>query len=269
MIIDGRTIAEDILSQTREMVGDRKLRIHAVCVSPTPATLSYLRIKERAAATANIDFTISALPEDSTTQDVVARIREFPADAVIAQLPLPPHINEDAVRDAIPFLEDADVLSSAAYAAFLEQREGAHVPPVAAALAEVLVRHDVDVAGARAVVVGDGRLVGRPCAALLEMLGAQVSVVTLEQGSLDDLMDADIVVSGAGSPHLIGVGHVHPGAVLIDAGTSEKSGKLVGDIDPETASEARLYTPVPGGMGPIAVACLMRNVAMTSRGVGE
>lgn len=265
MIIDGRSIAEDILSQTREMVGDRELRIHAVCVAPTPATLSYLRIKQKAAAKANIDFIVSNLPEDTTTEDVIACIRELPADAVIAQLPLPPHITEDTVRDAIPLPEDADVLSSIAYDVFLAQEEGARVPPVAAALAEVLVRHNVQIAGARAVVVGDGRLVGRPCAALLKMLGAEVSTVTLEQGSLDDLKSADIIVSGAGSPHLIGIEHVRPGAILIDAGTSERSGKLVGDINPEAASGALLYTPVPGGMGPIAVACLMRNVAMSSR----
>lgn len=264
MIIDGWTIAEDILAQAREQAGDAQLTMHAVCVAPNAATQAYMRIKEQAAAKANMGFVVSELQETASTEDVIAQIESVPADAVLVQLPLPKHIDEDRVREAIPQLEDADVLSSAAYEAFLAQEAGARVPPVAAALAEVLVRHNIQVSGMCATVVGDGRLVGRPCAALLRMLGAEVSVITLEQGSLDDLKEADIIVSGAGSPHLIGPEHIRRGAVLIDAGTSERGGKLAGDMHPDVAEIASLYTPVPGGMGPIAVACLMRNAAPRS-----
>lgn len=113
--------------------------------------------------------------------------------------------------------------------------------------------------GKKATVVGSGRLVGAPAARLLRELGAEVQV--LEKGdSLDVLKDADIIVLGAGEPGLVKPEHLKEGVVLIDAGTSESNGKVAGDADPACAEKAALFTPVPGGVGPIAVAMIFKNL---------
>ncbi|MBV9158992.1 MAG: bifunctional 5,10-methylene-tetrahydrofolate dehydrogenase/5,10-methylene-tetrahydrofolate cyclohydrolase, partial [Candidatus Kaiserbacteria bacterium] len=124
---------------------------------------------------------------------------------------------------------------------------------------EMLKRGGVDPKGKRTVVVGGGRLVGAPSALLLKRLGAQVSMFTLEEGSIDDLKDAEIVVAGAGNPGFIQPAHIKEGAVLIDAGASEQAGVVVGDFDPTCADKASVFTPVPGGVGPVAVAMIFRN----------
>jgi methylenetetrahydrofolate dehydrogenase (NADP+)/methenyltetrahydrofolate cyclohydrolase len=168
-------------------------------------------------------------------------------DGVIVQLPID---NADALLAKIPAEKDVDALGPAP-----------KVPaPVAGAVKEVLERSHVEVKSKKAVVVGAGRLVGEPCARMLGDMGAIVSVVTLEQGSLDELKEADIIVSGAGSPGLIKPEMLKPGVALIDAGMSELGGKLVGDADPACAEVASVFTPTPGGIGPIAVAMVYKNL---------
>jgi len=134
------------------------------------------------------------------------------------------------------------------------------LPPVAEAIAEVFRRNNISAQGKQTVVVGAGRLVGKPAKALLEDVGAKVSVVTETQGSLSELKDADIVVLGAGNPGMVTPDLLKEGVVLIDAGTSEQGGKLSGDADPRCAEVASVFTPVPGGIGPIAVAMIFKNL---------
>ena len=111
------------------------------------------------------------------------------------------------------------------------------------------------------MIVGNGKLVGQPAAVWFEEMGANIDVLTRESKSLEELQNADIVILGAGSPHLVKPEMLKQGVVLIDAGTSESNGAIVGDADPRCAEVASVFTPVPGGMGPIAVACLFQNVA--------
>jgi len=132
--------------------------------------------------------------------------------------------------------------------------------PVALAAVEILERSGVIIKGARTIVVGAGRLVGKPSAWLLKSLGAHVSMFTLEEGSIEDLKDADIIVSGAGNPAFIKPEHIKDGVALIDAGTSELKKKIAGDADPACAEKASVFTPVPGGVGPVAVAMIFRNL---------
>ncbi|HEV8666956.1 MAG TPA: bifunctional methylenetetrahydrofolate dehydrogenase/methenyltetrahydrofolate cyclohydrolase, partial [Candidatus Paceibacterota bacterium] len=132
--------------------------------------------------------------------------------------------------------------------------------PVAEAVSEVLVRSNVSVQNKTAVVVGAGKLVGAPVAELLRELGANVSVITQNEGSLLDLKTADIVVLGAGEPGLVSPEMLKEGVVLIDAGTSEASGRLAGDASPACAEVASVFTPVPGGIGPISVAMIFKNL---------
>lgn len=262
MIVDGRAIAQDILESVRKMVDGKPLTMRAIVVSPTAATSSYLRAKARAAETAGITFEVIELPASASTEEVSEAARAPGAHAVIVQLPLPEHIVTSAVLAAIPSNADADALTTAARAA------GVPVPPVAAAVEEILVRSGVTIAGVGATVVGKGRLVGEPVAARLAALGAHVESFDERTFEPSALATADIIVSGAGVPHFITPDMVKEGVALIDAGTSEapteagENSSVVGDIDPAAAAKASVYTPVPGGVGPVTVACLMRNAAL-------
>lgn len=265
MIIDGRAITTSILSAVRADIAKRAKPpvVCAIAMRPSPATRSYLKVKSARAEEAGMKLKVVEVPETGTTEDVLAAIAGSRADAIIVQLPLPDRIDRARVLDAIPFEKDADVLSRASYERFDSEAPGALLPPVAAAVREILRTAHVDPKGKHVAVVGNGSLVGRPSAVWFMQQGARVTVVTREKAAdlASVLKDADIVVSGAGSPGLITKDMLKKGVVLIDAGTSESGGQVVGDIAPECASIASVFTPVPGGVGPIAVAMLFKNVA--------
>ena len=260
MIVDGRAIASEILSSVREGMS-RTAVVRAVTVSPTPATESYLSIKAARAKEAGMRLEVVRLTDAATDEDVMEAVTREGCDAVIVQLPLPEHLDEKKILNSIPEALDADVLSAMAYARFVIDEEDALLPPVVAAVAEILERAKVSPGGKFAVVVGQGRLVGKPCTSWLMNEGAEVAVVTRESGDLSVLKEAQIIITGAGSPGLIRPEHLSEGTVLIDAGTSESGGAIVGDADSACTSVVAVFTPVPGGIGPIAVACLFRNVA--------
>ncbi len=260
MIVDGRTIAKDILVYARaHMPGAAVVR--AVTVAPTGATRSYLSIKKARATEAGVVLEVVELEADATTEAVIAEVQKEGAGAVIVQLPLPPSIDTARVLNAIPVEKDADVLSDEAYARFETGVEGAPAPPVVGAVKEILERAQVDIHGKNVLIVGEGRLVGKPVAAWFRLQHIEPVVIN----ETDDIglhaPQADIIVSGAGSAHLITPEMLKEGVVLIDAGASESHGVLAGDAMPSCADVASVFTPVPGGVGPIAVACLFRNVA--------
>lgn len=263
MIVDGRAIAADILNETKARVETlgRTPVVRAITADPSPATLSYLKIKAAKAASAGMQLEVVTLDGGATYAEFESALQAPGADAVIVQLPLPNGVDSETLVNSIPERLDADVLSARAYHAFEVQKEGALPPPVVAALSEVLHRARVSVPGARAVVVGQGKLVGKPSALWLSQQGAIVTTLTRESVDVSEIEQADILVLGAGSPSIVGPGDIKDGVVLIDAGTSESGGQVVGDADPACADRAGVFTPVPGGMGPIAVACLFRNVA--------
>jgi methylenetetrahydrofolate dehydrogenase (NADP+)/methenyltetrahydrofolate cyclohydrolase len=201
----------------------------------------------------------------TTEEDALAAVKEAGPDAVIVQLPLPAEFDAQKILDAIPLEKDADVLSSQAYARF--EAGGGLVPPVAGAVMKILTHAGVSVAGKKAVVIGEGRLVGKPVAVALARAGAAVAKVSTSTQSKDELYrDADIIVAGAGVAHLVTPDLVKEGVVLIDAGTSESNGSIAGDLDPACAAKASVFTPVPGGVGPVAVAILFRNVSRLLEG---
>lgn len=265
MIVDGRAIAQDVLKEAAAL--GRSLVVRAVVVSPSPATESYLKVKSARAADAGMRLDVVELPDGATTEEVIAAVQAPGADSVIVQLPLPEALDQEAVLGAIPVGADPDVLSPEAYERFVADADSALLPPVVDAIKEIFDRHHVDPAGKRALVIGNGRLVGQPAFEWLRRQGADVVVVTrASEAALPTLLpEMDIVVSGAGSPGLILPGHLKEGVVLVDAGTSESGGQIRGDADPACADKASLFTPVPGGVGPLAVACLFRNAAKLAR----
>ncbi len=233
MIIEGRKIAEEILNGLQS----RPLTL-GVVMGTDAASDSFVRMKERTAA--RVGVLLKRFAPEQIDEALLC-------DGILVQLPL---ANSRELIEKIPPHKDVDALGA----------DPLVLSPVAGAIAEVLARSGVDVKNKKAVVVGAGKLVGAPAATLLEKLGAHVSVITSTEGSLDELKDADIVVLGAGEPGFIKPAMLKAGVVLVDAGTSESAGKLAGDADPACAEVASVFTPVPGGIGPIAVAMIFKNL---------
>lgn len=259
MIVDGKKISQDIISSLLNERGALPpvLRLGVLMGAEDAASQSFVKIKERVADRLHVVVVREQLDAQTTTALALRAIERLAAACagIIVQLPLPPQIDTQAVLEALPAGLDVDALKA----------DAALAPPVAGAIAEVLARTGVPVAGKRAVVVGAGRLVGLPAAALLRTLGAQAEVVTKDDGALAVLADADIVVLGAGVPGLVKPGMLKQGVVLIDAGTSEQGGRVAGDADPACADVAAVFTPVPGGIGPIAVAMIFKNLFALAR----
>jgi len=258
VIVDGKKMAGDVVETLlHERASLGALTLGVVMTAGDAATDSFVKIKSRVAARLNIDIAKIELAADADTQEAVYATQELVknTNGVIIQLPLPVGVDVDAVLAALPQSHDVDALGGGRLVR----------PPVAEAASEILMRSGVAAGGKVAIVVGAGRLVGAPCAELLRDLGAQVEVVTRNEGTLMDLKQADIVVLGAGEPGLVKPEMLKEGVVLIDAGTSEAAGKLMGDATPECAEVASVFTPVPGGVGPIAVAMIFKNLLVLAR----
>jgi len=259
MIIDGRAIADDIYSALEKRSAEigRTLTLGIVVAGHDPVIESFVRIKARAAERLGVRIDRADIAEHASTEEAIRAVRDIASrtDAIIVQLPLPGGIDVNAVLSEIPHDKDVDAINPR----HSSERSPVEAP-VALAVIEILRRGDISIEGKQAVVLGAGRLVGVPAAALLKQLGAQVSLVTLEQGSIADLKSADIIICGVGNPGFVKPEHVKVGVALIDAGTSEQGGAIVGDADPTCGQKAALFTPVPGGVGPVAVAMIFKNL---------
>ena len=264
MFVDGQKIADGIkqeLAKRIAVLGKRPV-LAVVQVGSEVAVEKFVERKEKFGEALGVAVVLHQFPPDLTEEVLAAEVKAIGGDPVvdglIVQLPLPLEVNTDAVLGSIPPERDVDALSSAPRV----------LAPVPGAVAEILARYGVDPHGKRAVVIGVGRLVGKPVADWLRKQGALVETVSLETTlAMRSLTEAaDIVVSGVGVPRLITPEFVKDGVVLIDAGTSESRGILVGDIDPACAEKAGLYTPVPGGVGPITVAKLFENLVILASG---
>jgi len=259
MIVDGKKLAADVYEELAKERANLPagLSLGIIACEPDAVIESFVRIKERAAARLSIALVRRDVPASAGEKGILDAIDELASKTagIIVQLPLPKNIDVEKVLAAIPGIKDVDGIGAAPVCE----------PPVALAIEEILMRSGVEVGEKSAVVVGAGRLVGAPAAKLLERLGAQVRVMTREKGGTELLKDADIIVSGAGEPGLITPEMLRDGAVLIDAGTSEQGGRVRGDADPACAEKCSVFTPVPGGVGPVAVAMIFKNLFFLAR----
>lgn len=257
MILDGKKLAAQILSRAAERALALGIppTVAIIAANETAATRSYLKVKQRAAIEAGCRLEVIRLPESSSALEMRLAVDAAQADAVVVQLPVPEGVSPKEVCDAIPVARDADVLSTLSRMRFEADEADALIAPVAGAVAEILREAGIEPEGKRAVVLGQGWLVGKPAATWLAHAGADV----IHADNLAELHLADIIVSGMGAPHAITPDLIKEGAVLIDAGTSELGGKLAGDADPACADKCSLFTPCPGGVGPVAVAKLFEN----------
>jgi methylenetetrahydrofolate dehydrogenase (NADP+) / methenyltetrahydrofolate cyclohydrolase len=273
MSIDGKKIAGEILADIKnemKILGSIP-KVRAIVVSPTSATKSYLKIKTSRAHEAGMVLEVKEYDNSVTTQELIRIVQEKGVDAVIVQLPLPQHLATQEILNAIPKESDADVLGIHSTEAFIFGEEGALIPPVALAVRKILKSENIKISGKYVSVIGNGKLVGKPVAHDLMTQGAIVTTLSKESFELEkkNIINADIVICGAGSPHILTPELVKKGVVIIDAGTSDTQGSLVGDADPRCSEVASVFTPVPGGIGPITVACLFKNVAQIMKNKKE
>ena len=259
MIVDGKKIAEEIFFdlEIERARFDRDLFLGILATGNNAVIDSFVRIKERAAERLQVTLVRESITEEMTADEVELMIADLAGrtDGIIVQLPLPIGMDTDGVLAAIPREKDADGINPLT----LEPERIARAP-VVEAIREILQRNGIDVESRKACVVGAGRLVGKPAALWLKHEGADVRVITDVESSREELQNADIIVSGAGEPGLIKPDMIKEGCVLIDAGTSEAGGRIAGDADPACAAKCSLFTPVPGGVGPIAVAMIFKNL---------
>lgn len=266
-ILDGKKIAERMLAEIKtEIAGMKKpARLAVVVAGKDPVVESFIAQKKKAAESVGIDVRVYPFPADIATNELRKRISEIVHEkkntGVIIQLPLPPHINKQYILNAIPPEKDPDVLSARAIGNFAVGKSPV-MPPVVGAIKKLFEEYRIDYRAKSVAIVGAGALVGRPVA--LWLLGEGVGfTLTTEHTPYPEtaLRQADIVISGIGKPRFITGDRIKKDAVVIDAGTSESAGEIVGDIDADSvAGKISAFSPVPGGVGPLTVAVLFKNL---------
>jgi methylenetetrahydrofolate dehydrogenase (NADP+)/methenyltetrahydrofolate cyclohydrolase len=236
-----------------------------VLVGDDPGSHSYVKGKHRACEKVGIKSIRRDLPESITQQELEAVIDELNANpevtAYIVQLPLPKHLNANAILERIDPAKDGDGLHPVNLGKLVLGEEAA-LPATPRGIVELLRRYDVPLAGANVTVVGRGVTVGRPIGLLLTRRSENATVTLCHTGTKDlaaEVRRADIVIAGAGSPGLITADMVKPGAAVVDVGITRTEAGLVGDVAPEVREVAGWLAPIPGGAGPMTVAMLLTN----------
>ena len=270
-IIDGKAVSlavkEELKARISELAGEGKRIpcLAVIIVGDNPASRSYVRGKIKAAEFVGMDSRLIELPENVQEEALLGKIAALNADplvdGILVQLPLPAHICEDRVIDAISVEKDVDGFHPQNVAALWLGRP-CIVPCTPKGIIHLIRSTGVEVSGRKAVVVGRSNIVGKPVAKLLLDLNATVTIAHSRTRDLAALTrEADILVAAVGRPRMITGDMVKPGAVVIDVGINRtEDGHLVGDVDFESASAvAGWITPVPGGVGPMTIAMLMQN----------
>lgn len=266
-IIDGRKIKDEILNDLKDKVEALPFPpvFCDILVGDDPVSASYVRIKGRAAESIGIKFKTVNFKEDVTTEEILNEIENLNRvplmSGIIVQLPLPSHINTQLVLDAIDPKLDVDCLGSMNSDNFYENK-GEISYPTALACMKILDSLNLNLKEKNIVVLGRGKLVGFPVAHILESRSFSVDVVhSKTENSNEIILAADIIISAVGIGGFLKGDMVKDGVVIIDAGTSEENGSVVGDVEMETIKNKASYvTPSPGGVGPVTVAMLLENV---------
>lgn len=264
-LFDGKALAAGVIEETKKLIGDKKLSLGVFRVGEDLVSTKFIAEKERVGKELGVNVRSYALDAKATSKQLRRRIAELVKqtrhDGFILQLPLPEGINTQYVLNAIPETYDADCLNQKSIGAFVVKRSKI-MPPVVDAVRTILESQSISLESKKIVLVGTGRLVGRPVALWLISQDLPFISLTYQSADLSVIREANIVISGAGQPHLINGDMIKDGAILIDAGTSEVGGKLVGDIDTESCQDKSGWlAPVPGGVGPLTVAHLFKNLA--------
>lgn len=264
MTIDGKAIREELLDQLKHDLATlgRRLSLMVFVPHKVPVVERFVEVKRKVAQSIGVEFAVEEISPfdngEAFIHKILAAGRQH--DGIVIQLPLGRY-EPEMIRQIMPITHDVDVFGTTAFSQFKEGRLPI-LPPVVGAIQEIMTRHRLSFAGKRVVVVGQGRLVGIPSVIYAKRMGA-AEVVALERTSEDiahETEAADILILGAGAPGVVRPEMIREGVAIFDAGTSEEHGKLMGDADPACAEKASLFTPVPGGIGPITVAMIFKNL---------
>ncbi len=278
-IIDGKQIGQEIRDGVKAAIEDRLQRglpvpgLATVLVGENPASQVYVRNKQKACAEVGINSFGYNLPEDSTQDEVETLVRKLNADpavnGILVQLPLPRHLDEEKVLSAIDLNKDVDGFHPINIGRLAQKgREPVFVPCTPAGCMVLLERAGAQLSGANAVVLGRSNIVGMPVALLLVKANATVTICHSRTRDLPSVVrQADILVAAIGQPEFVKKEWVKPGAIVIDVGINRKEDasakrgyRLVGDVAFDEVSEvASAITPVPGGVGPMTIAMLLKN----------
>jgi methylenetetrahydrofolate dehydrogenase (NADP+)/methenyltetrahydrofolate cyclohydrolase len=268
--IKGKPIADRIRAEVAEQVKEvGHIGLVTVLVGDDPASEVYIRLKHKAATEAGFDARDVRLSADITEQQLLERVAELNADdevdAMLVQLPLPDHIDEARILRAIAPQKDVDGLHPFnAGQLFLGRPTLVGATPLGVMV--MLSEHRIDLDGARAVVLGRSDIVGKPMAHLLMQANATVTICHSHTKDLArHTLDADVLVAAVGVPAMVSPDMVKQGSVVIDVGINRTEAGIVGDVDPGAAEIASHMTPVPGGVGPMTIACLLQNAVRCAR----
>jgi methylenetetrahydrofolate dehydrogenase (NADP+)/methenyltetrahydrofolate cyclohydrolase len=267
--MDGAELRDEIVAGLRERVeaaGSPEVCLATVLVGDDAPSQRYVRAKHVKAAEAGLASRHVGLPPSATQADVEAAVAELVADdsvhGILVQLPLPEGLDPEPVIDLIPPEKDVDGLTERSMGRLVRGRPGL-VGCTPLGVMRLLEKYEVPISGKRALVIGRSTLVGLPLSLLLNRKGTDATVTMAHSRTPDmagAVRDADIVVAAAGQARMITADMVKPGAAVIDVGVSRTEAGIVGDVDFDPVSEiAGWITPMPGGTGPMTIACLMEN----------
>jgi methylenetetrahydrofolate dehydrogenase (NADP+)/methenyltetrahydrofolate cyclohydrolase len=279
-VLDGKAVAAAIKAELTERVAALKAKgvvpgLGTVLVGSDPGSTWYVAGKHKDCAEVGITSIRRDLPDTATQEellDVVRELNENPdCTGYIVQLPLPKHIDQDVILEAMDPDKDADGLHPMNLGRLVANVSGpmkSPLPCTPKGCVELLTRHGIDLNGKRVLVVGRGVTIGRPVGLLLTRKDVNATVILAHTGTTDlpaELRQADVVIAAAGQPHMIKAQDLKPGAIVLDVGVSrvdDGNGKAVvtGDVDPEAADVAAWLSPNPGGVGPMTRAMLLENV---------
>lgn len=284
-IIDGKAIAAAIRQEIKEEVSQLPADqlppgLAVILVGNNPASQVYVRMKTRACKEAGIHSVTERLPEDISESELLARVNEYNRDmqyhGLLVQLPLPPHINSLNILEAIAPRKDVDCFHPFNVGRLMIGQP-VFEPATPAGVLELLRRSGIDPAGKHAVVLGRSNIVGKPLAMMLaqKRAGANALVTVVHTAAADPAIftrQADILIAAMGRPEMVRADMVKEGAVVIDVGVNqvpannERGYRLVGDVAfDEVAAKASAITPVPGGVGPMTIAMLLKNTLKAYR----
>jgi len=265
--IDCKALSEKIQNELREAIAELGIvpGLAVIVVGDNPASMTYVNNKRKSSEKVGIRSEVMYLPEDSTTEDVIAAVQHFASrddiHGVMTQLPMPEHIDASKVIASIPVEKDVDALTPASLGKLLLGETG-FIPCTPRGIMNILRHEEVPLAGANCVVIGRSNIVGKPIAALLTQADATVTLCHSKTKGLENITrQADVVIAAVGKPGFITADMVSPDAVVIDVGINRNAdGKLVGDVCfDEVLQKAAAVTPVPGGVGVMTVTSLLEN----------
>ncbi len=267
MRYNGKKASLFLREQLKERVNQlvNKPRLAIISASTHPSILSFIKIKRSFAEAVGVTMVEFSFPDNVDEVTLIQKITEITNSGlytgIVVQLPLPKTINSKAVLDTIPKNFDVDILGKDAWKEFTENNTP--IPPVVGAIKHIVEEMEIKLTNKKIVIIGEGRLVGKPLSIWFKNSGIIPELITFDTSdALRKIAykEADIIITGIGSPHHISADDCKTGVVIIDAGTSEESGLLAGDANPNLEEIASIFTPVPGGVGPLTVAFLFSNV---------